>query len=142
MDNCTFCKILANQIPSSQVYKDDRCTALLDIRPVNAGHLLVIPNEHASFLSGLDRDTGAQMFRVAQRLAQALRDSGVPCEGINLFLADGEVAGQEIFHVHLHVFPRFEGDGFRLHFGTTYGATPAKAELDATADRIRATLPL
>jgi len=139
MDSCIFCKILANQIPSSQVYKDELCTAFLDIRPVNAGHLLVIPNEHSSFLSGLHPDTGAQMFRVAQRLAQALRDSGVPCDGINLFLADGEVAGQEIFHVHLHVFPRFSGDGFRLHFGTSYGASPAKAELDAMAERIRAT---
>jgi histidine triad (HIT) family protein len=140
MDNCIFCKILANQIPSSKVYSDDLCTAFLDIRPVNTGHLLVIPNEHSSFLSGLEPDTGAQMFRVAQRLAQALRDSGVPCDGINLLLADGEVAGQEVFHVHLHVFPRFTGDGFRLHFGPSYGASPAKAELDAMADRIRAVL--
>ena len=140
MDNCIFCKILANQIPSSQVYRDDRCTAFMDIRPVNSGHVLIIPNGHASFLSGLNSDTGAQMFRVAQRMAQALRDSGVPCDGVNLHLADGEAAGQEVFHVHLHVFPRFKGDGFRLHFGPSYGTSPTKAELDAMAERIRATL--
>ena len=140
MENCIFCKILANQIPASIVYKDDLCTAFLDIRPVNAGHMLVIPNEHASFLSGLDPDTGAQMFRVAQRLAAALRSGVVPCDGVNLFLADGEVAGQEVFHVHLHVFPRFVGDSFRLHFGATYGEQPARESLDALAEQILAAL--
>jgi histidine triad (HIT) family protein len=140
MDNCIFCKILADQIPSSCVYKDDLCTAFLDIRPVNSGHLLVIPNEHSSFLSGLNPDTGAQMFRVAQRLAAVLRSGLVPCDGVNLFLADGKAAGQEVFHVHLHVFPRFAGDSFRLHFGTTHGQQPAKAELDALAERIRTAL--
>jgi len=140
LDNCIFCKILANQIPSSRVYSDNLCTAFLDIRPVNSGHLLVIPNEHASFLSGLDPEAGAQMFRVAQRLAAALRSGVVPCDGVNLFLADGEVAGQEIFHVHLHVFPRFTGDSFRLHFGARYGEQPAKADLDALAERIRTAL--
>jgi len=140
LDNCIFCKILANQIPSSRVYSDNLCTAFLDIRPVNSGHLLVIPNEHASFLSGLDPEAGAQMFRVAQRLAAALRSGVVPCDGVNLFLADGEVAGQEIFHVHLHVFPRFTGDSFRLHFAARCGEQPAKADLDALAERIRTAL--
>jgi histidine triad (HIT) family protein len=140
MDNCIFCKIVANQVPSSRVYSDNLCTAFLDIRPVNSGHLLVIPNEHSSFLSGLDPEVGAQMFRVAQRLAAALRSGVVPCDGVNLFLADGEVAGQEIFHVHLHVFPRFVGDSFRLHFGARYGEQPNKADLDALAERIRTAL--
>jgi len=139
MDNCLFCKILANQVPSSTVYKDDLCTAFLDIRPINTGHVLVIPNEHASFLSGLPPDTGAQMFRVALRLGQALRSGVVPCDGVNLFLADGEAAGQEVFHVHLHVFPRFAGDSFRISFGASR-LTLTKEDLDATADRLRAAL--
>lgn len=140
MDSCIFCKILANQLPSSTVYKDDLCTAFLDIRPVNSGHLLVIPNEHASFLSGLHPEAGAQMFRTAQRLAAALRTGIVPCDGVNLFLADGEAAGQEVFHVHLHVFPRFTGDSFRLHFGARYGEQPSKNDLDGIAEKIRAAL--
>ena len=140
MDNCIFCKILAKQIPSSYVYSDNLCTAFLDIRPVNSGHMLVIPNDHSSFLSGLNPEAGAQMFRVAQRMAAALRTGVVPCDGVNLFLADGEVAGQEIFHVHLHVFPRFTGDGFRLHFGARYGEQPAKADLDILAEQIRTAL--
>jgi len=140
MENCIFCKIIANKLPSSTVYKDDLCTAFLDIRPVNAGHLLVIPNEHASFLSGLDPEAGAQMFRVGQRLAAALRTGVVQCDGVNLFLADGEAAGQEVFHVHLHVFPRFTGDSFRLHFGARHGEQPSKNDLDGIAEKIRAAL--
>lgn len=139
MDNCIFCKILADQIPSSRIYQDDRCTAFLDIRPVNSGHLLVIPNEHASFLSGLDPDTGAQMFRVAQRMGQALRGGTVKCDGVNLLLSDGEVAGQEVFHVHLHVIPRYSGDSFRFNFGRS-AIPPSKADLDEIAERLRAAL--
>jgi histidine triad (HIT) family protein len=140
MDNCIFCKIIANKLPSSNVYQDDLCTAFLDIRPINSGHVLVIPNEHSSFLSGLAPDTGAQMFRVGQRVVQALRSGVVQCDGVNLYLADGEAAGQDVFHVHLHVFPRFIGDGFRLHFGPTHGHQPPKDELDDIAARLRAAL--
>jgi histidine triad (HIT) family protein len=140
MDNCIFCKILANEFPSSTLYKDDRCTAFLDIHPVNPGHLLVIPNEHSSLLSGLDPDTGAQMFRVAQRMAQILRSGIVRCEGVNLHLADGPAAGQEVSHVHLHVFPRFAGDRFQIHLGASSGNSLQKAELDTIAEKIRAAL--
>jgi histidine triad (HIT) family protein len=137
MNDCIFCDILAGTLPSSQVYADELCTALMDIQPVNPGHVLVIPNRHAAFLSELNADTGAHLFRVAHRLAQVLRLSGVRCEGVNLFLADGEAAMQEIFHVHLHVFPRFRGDGFGLRFGPTYGVKPPRRELDDVASIIR-----
>jgi histidine triad (HIT) family protein len=80
------------------------------------------------------------MFTITQRVACALRKSGLPCEGVNLFLADGEAAMQEVFHVHLHAIPRFAGDGFGLKFPTAYGQKPARASLDATAERIRAAL--
>jgi histidine triad (HIT) family protein len=137
MTDCVFCEILAGRLPASKVYQDDLCTAFLDIQPVNPGHVLVIPNRHATFLADLENETGAQMFRVAQRLALALRHSGVKCEGVNFFLADGKAANQEIFHVHLHVFPRYNGDGFGFHFGPTYSKKPTRAELDVVAGRIR-----
>ena len=137
MSDCIFCEILAGRSPSSIVYQDDVCTAFMDIQPINPGHVLVIPNRHAAFLSDLDENTGAHMFRVAQHLARALRDSGVRCEGVNLFLADGEAAMQEIFHVHLHVFPRYEGDGFGLTFSPDYFDKPGRPELDKVAARIR-----
>ena len=95
----------------------------MDIRPVNPGHLLVIPLVHAAGLTTLESDTGAQMFRVGQRLAEAIRRSGVRCEGINFLLADGEAAGQEVFHVHLHVIPRYAGDGFGFRYGPDFGVS-------------------
>jgi histidine triad (HIT) family protein len=138
--DCIFCKILEDELPSSRVYQDAHCTAFLDIQPVNPGHILVIPNEHAASLSDLDPETGAQMFRLAQRLAQALRESGLRCEGVNLSVADGEAAGQEVFHIHLHVIPRYSGDGFGLRFGPGYSSKPSREELDEVAHQIRSAL--
>jgi histidine triad (HIT) family protein len=120
--------------------QDEKCTAFMDIQPVNPGHVLIVPNKHASYLADLDEDTGAQMFRVAQRIAKALRSSGLKCEGVNFFLADGEMAGQEIFHVHLHVFPRFSGDDFDMIFGPTYSVKPDCQTLDEVATKIRSVL--
>jgi histidine triad (HIT) family protein len=71
------------------------------------------------------------------RVAAALRKCGVRCQGVNLFFADGEAAGQEIFHAHLHVFPRFAGDGFGLKFSPNYFVLPSRADLDEVADDIR-----
>jgi histidine triad (HIT) family protein len=137
MDNCIFCDILAGKLPSSIVYQDNHCTAFMDIQPVNPGHVLVIPNLHAPFLADLDEETGAHMFRLAQRLAGSLRKSAIRCEGVNFFLADGEAAMQEVFHVHLHVFPRYTGDGFGLTFSPEYFHRPERSELDRIARMIK-----
>ena len=80
------------------------------------------------------------MVRIAQKVAAALYERGLDCEGVNLFSADGEAAGQEVFHVHLHVFPRFDGDGFGLRFGPGYADGPGREALEETAKRIRAAL--
>ena len=77
------------------------------------------------------------MFRTAQKVTAALYASGLQCERLNLFLADGETAGQEVFHVHLHVIPRFEGDGFGLTFGPDYANGSDRERLERTAERIR-----
>ncbi len=81
MSNCIFGAIVAGRAPANLVYHDDRCTAFLDIQPVNPGHLLIVPNDHAAYLADLDDETGGHLFRVAQRLAGALRRSGLTCEG-------------------------------------------------------------
>jgi diadenosine tetraphosphate (Ap4A) HIT family hydrolase len=112
--NCVFCEFVAGESPASVVYADDLALAIMTIGPVNPGHVMVLPKRHAAYLADLDEATGGHLFIVAMRLAAAIRQSGVRCEGINLFLADGEAAFQEVFHVHLHVFPRFRGDPFRL----------------------------
>lgn len=136
-DTCIFCEILAGRAPASFVFRDESCSAFLDINPVNPGHCLVVPNRHATSLAELDAEDGAVMFRMAQRVAAALRGSGLRCEGVNLYLADGEAAGQDVFHVHLHVLPRFRGDSFGLTFGHDYPSSPARTELDDIARRLR-----
>jgi len=144
MSECVFCRILAGALPSSVVYRDDLCCAFMDIQPVNPGHLLVIPLEHSASLSKLNPETGRHIFAVAQRLAAALYSAGEGkgprCEGVNLFLADGSVAGQDVFHVHLHVIPRYAGDGFGFRFGPDYAHRPQRSELDDVAGEIRAAL--
>ena len=137
VDGCAFCEILAGRSPTSVVFRDGRCTAFMDIQPINAGHVLVVPEDHAAYLADLPEDTGAHMFRIAQKVAAALYESGLDCEGVNLFLADGEVAGQEVFHVHLHIFPRFDGDGFGLRFGPDYAQRPEREKLEEAAQRLR-----
>ena len=129
-----FCGIVAGHLESSLVHEDDQVVAFLDIRPLTQGHLLVVPRAHAASLADLDGELGAAVFRVGQRLALALRRSGVPCEGVNLFLADGAAAGQEVGHVHLHVLPRTPGDGFRISARPRF---PERAGLDATAALVR-----
>ena len=131
---CVFCGIIAGRVEASRVYEDDDVAAFLDVRPLTPGHLLVVPRDHAASLAELDEETGMRVFAAARRLAGALRNSAVPCEGVNFFLADGVAAGQEVFHVHLHVIPRTPGDGFRLKGRPR---TPGRGELDATAERVR-----
>jgi histidine triad (HIT) family protein len=135
--DCVFCRILAGELPASLVHEDQNCVVLMDIQPVTQGHMLVIPRAHAPNLAALDPRTGGHLFQVGQRTAAALYASGLPCEGVNLFLADGEAAGQDVFHVHLHVFPRFEGDGFGLKFAPSYFELPPRQELDDAAAQIR-----
>jgi histidine triad (HIT) family protein len=134
VNDCVFCRILAGELSASFVYRDDRCAAFMDIRPVNFGHLLVIPVRHAAYLADIDPSEAADVMKVGQAAAAALRASGVRCEGVNLFLADGEAAMQEVFHTHLHVIPRFRGDGFGLKFSPEYYTRhPARSELDRVA---------
>ncbi|MTW22298.1 HIT family protein [Allochromatium palmeri] len=137
MNHCLFCQIQSGQRPASIVHRDACCMAFMDLQPINPGHVLVIPNRHAPGLAELDEEIGAHLFRTAQRIAAALRLSEIDAEGVNFFLADGGAAGQEVFHIHLHVFPRYQGDGFRLRFGPGYPTKPTRSALDETAALIR-----
>ena len=136
MSDCVFCRLLAGDLPATFLFRDEQCAAFMDIQPVNPGHVLVIPVRHARYLADLDPPTAGRLMQEAQRIAAAIRSSGVRCEGINLFLADGEAAMQEVFHVHLHVFPRFAGDGFGLRFGPHYKEPPSRATLQGVGSQI------
>lgn len=131
---CVFCEIIAGRAAASVVYSDETVLAFLDIRPLATGHVLVIPRAHAPYLADLDPAAGGHMFGVAQQMAAALRRSGLPCDGINLFLADGAAAFQEVFHAHLHVIPRTASDGFRIR---AKWRRPARTELDSVAEQVR-----
>lgn len=132
--NTLFSDIIAGTEPASMVYEDDDVVAFMDIRPWTPGHLLVVPKVPARSLAELDPEVGGKLFQVGQRLAAALRDSEVACDGVNLFLADGITAGQEIFHVHLHVIPRTAGDGFGLR---GHPRSARREDLDYLANSIR-----
>jgi diadenosine tetraphosphate (Ap4A) HIT family hydrolase len=137
--DCLLCQIVARTEDASIVYEDDRVLALCDLYPVNPGHLLVVTKTHALGLTDLDEADGRQMFTIGQALAAAIRKADLRCDGINLFLADGAAAFQEVFHVHLHVIPRYVGDSFRLCTGQSTTPTP-RSNLDAIASQLRALL--
>lgn len=134
--SCIFCDLIAGLAPASVVHRDDLCIAFMDVQPINAGHLLVVPLVHASCLADLPSATGGHVFGVAQQLAAAIRRSGLRAEGINLLLADGAAAGQEVFHVHLHVLPRFGHDGFGFSLAPEHGQPVDRARLDRDAEAI------
>jgi len=112
MSDCIFCEIIAHRAPASIIYEDDVVIVFLDIFPITPGHTLVVPKLHVARLAELDDAIAAHMMVVAQDVAAAIYRSPVRAEGVNLFLADGAAAGQEVPHVHLHVIPRYQGDGF------------------------------
>jgi histidine triad (HIT) family protein len=134
-NDCIFCQIVTGDSPASVIYEDDKVMSFLTVGPVNTGHSLVIPKAHLVYLADMDEETGRHLFTITSRIAQATRDSGIRCEGINLFLADGETAFQEVPHVHMHIFPRFRGDPFKLI--ADWSIKPPRLELDATAAHIR-----
>lgn len=142
MPTCIFCDIIAGLAPASFVHRDELCVAFMDIRPVNPGHVLVVPHTHAVLLSELDDISAGHIMQVAQQVDAALRQSSLKCEGVNLFLADGRAAGQDVMHVHLHVFPRFHGDGHHLRFSPAYFIRPPFSELENNAELIRTQLDI
>jgi diadenosine tetraphosphate (Ap4A) HIT family hydrolase len=109
---CVFCAIADRRGEASVVYEDETVVAFMDLNPITPGHLLVVPREHAVGLEDLDGVTSEHIWSVGHDLARALRRSTFRCEGINVLVCDGEVAFQTVFHFHLHVIPRFAGDGW------------------------------
>ena len=142
MSDCVICDLLSGELEVSLVHRDDLCAAFMDIQPINPGHILVVPVRHSSCLAELHSEEGEQIFRMAQKLGEVLRRSSLKCEGVNLFLADGEAAGQEVFHTHLHVVPRYTGDGFGFKFPAGYHNRPKRSELNSLAGKISALLQL
>jgi histidine triad (HIT) family protein len=138
--HCVFCDILAGEAEASFVYRAETVAAFMTIGAVNPGHVMVVPIRHSASLADLDPQLGAEMFKLAMEIAAAVRSSGLRCEGVNLLLNDGRPAFQSVFHTHLHVIPRYRGDGFGLIMPPHFSPRRSRPELDETAARIRAVL--
>jgi histidine triad (HIT) family protein len=107
-DSCIFCRIAQKQVPASLVYEDEKVVAFLDIRPLNEGHTLVIPKKHHENIFDIPQELIAHLHGITKRVALAV-EKATQADGISIIQQNGKAAGQEIFHLHIHVIPRYEG---------------------------------
>jgi len=133
---CIFCDIVHGEGDAHIVYQDDLVTAFLDINPVNPGHLLVIPNEHAASVQDVPDEVCERMFVIGRDLDKALRNTDLRSEAVNLYLADGRAAGQAVFHAHLHVIPRYAGDSSGLNLHAEAPVRPSEEEFNEHARKL------
>lgn len=131
---CIFCRIRDGQIPSTRVYEDNKTLAFMDINPVNDGHLLVVPKTHAETIFDISPADLLAVSTTVKKVADAIHEALRP-EGLSLYQANGAAASQVVPHFHLHVIPRWKGDGKGFDWKLVKG-DPAR--IKATADRIRA----
>lgn len=141
MSDCPFCAIMEGRAPGAIVYEDEQSAALMDIYPVYAGHTLVIPRVHYENLVSCPKDLAAHLFTVAGQLGPAIMEA-TGGTAFNVWTANGEDAGQRVFHLHLHVLPRFPDDKFGLRFPKNFPAVKDQDELEAMAARIRAAVQI
>lgn len=129
MADCIFCKIIAGEIPSSKVYEDDQVVAFLDISQVTPGHTLVVPKQHFRNLLEMDADSASQLFaRVPDIARKVMKATGA--KGMNILNNNEEIAGQTVFHTHVHLAPRYEEtDGLQISFEAHEPNFPALAQL-------------
>jgi Diadenosine tetraphosphate (Ap4A) hydrolase and other HIT family hydrolases len=136
MADCVFCKIVAKQIPATVVREDEHTLAFMDIGQVNPGHVLVALKEHAENIYALDEARAAAVFRAAAKVARAIRGAFGP-QGLSVYQANGAAAGQTVFHLHIHLVPRYEGDGMALTWPVK---NPPREKLVEYAQKIKAQL--
>ncbi|MCI9541897.1 MAG: HIT family protein [Lachnospiraceae bacterium] len=113
-ENCIFCKIADGEIPSKTLYEDDMFRVILDINPASKGHALILTKKHFKNIYEMDNVTASEVFVLAKRMAKAMTEA-LGCNGFNIVQNNGEVAGQTVFHFHLHLIPRYTNDGIQLN---------------------------
>lgn len=112
-DNCIFCKLANGQIPTNSIYEDEDFNVILDAAPAVKGHAIIIPKTHAANLFELPEEYAAKIMGVAQKCGKALMDT-FECDGLNVLQNNGEAAGQTVFHLHVHLIPRFKNDDIKI----------------------------
>jgi len=133
--DCVFCKIIKGELPSYKVYEDEHVLAFLDIRPVNAGHTLVVPKKHSHNIFDIAPKDWAAVAEAVRVLSIAI-EKGVEADGVNIAMNNREHAGQVVHHPHVHIIPRFKGDGLKLMPQREY----KESEAESSAEKIRASL--
>lgn len=106
-DNCIFCKIMSGEIPSNTIYEDDTFKVILDVNPASKGHALILPKEHYANIYEIDEEVAARAMKLAKKLATHMTKV-LDCDGFNILQNNGEVAGQTVFHFHIHLVPRYK----------------------------------
>ena len=133
-EDCIFCKIVAGELPAEKIAEDEHTVAFMDINPWTRGHALVIPREHSKNLYEISDDDLARTLQAAKGLASRMRDK-LGADGVNLLNSCEPAAWQTVFHFHVHVIPRYDGDPLRL---PGQPITPGEGELADVASELRA----
>lgn len=113
VDNCIFCKIANGEIPSKTLYEDDKFRVILDLGPATKGHALILPKEHYANLYELPEELAGEVMKLAKKMVAQMTDR-LGCEGFNLIQNNGDLAGQTVFHFHMHMIPRYQADGQKI----------------------------
>ena len=113
MENCIFCKIANGEIPAATLYEDENFRVILDLGPASKGHALILPKSHAANIYELSDEMAAKAMILAKKMATAMT-AALKCDGFNIVQNNGEVAGQTVFHFHMHIIPRIKGDTVKV----------------------------
>lgn len=127
-DNCVFCKIISGEIPAHTIYEDEKFKVILDVAPATKGHALIIPKDHYANMYELPEDTAADVIKLAKKMMQVMTDK-LQCDGFNIIQNNGEIAGQTVFHFHMHLIPRYKDDGEILKYVSLH---PSQEEMEET----------
>ncbi len=108
-DDCIFCKLANGDIPTNTLYENEKFRVILDASPAVKGHALVLPKDHFANIYEIDEQTAGEAAAVAKKMAKKISDT-LHCDGLNILQNNGEAAGQTVFHYHIHLIPRYQGD--------------------------------
>lgn len=133
-DDCIFCKLANGEIPTNALYEDDIVKVIFDANPAAKGHVLILPKEHFDNIYELDDDTAAHVFKVAAKISKAYKKA-LDFDGLNIVQNNGEVAGQTVFHFHMHIIPRIKGDTVKV------GWVPGTADTGTIASIVEKVTP-
>ncbi len=132
-EDCIFCKIANGMISSTTIYENSDFKVILDVSPASKGHTLILPKEHFDNIFDMDADTAGKLFSLAAAVARALKQA-TNCDGMNIVQNNGEIAGQTVFHFHMHLIPRYEGDQVQV---TWNPGTATQEELNEIAAAVK-----